>query len=151
MLEDTAFTPVAMMVSASEDDTGDVLGFSAPCTFSPGRNFDHLAARNSRPCCAPKIRQQAADALRALLPLPLEIETEEDEFWVNGDRTYGYNYCAGNMAGNGKATRDEIDILSTRRIRMEARSHYDTSQPASSACQMKATSPSDISSSRVDP
>ena len=45
------------------------------------------------------------------MPLPLEIETEEDEFWVNGDRTYGYNYCAGNMAGNGKATRDEIDIL----------------------------------------
>ena len=57
------------------------------------------------------LRQPAADALRALLPLPLEIETEEDEFWVNGDRTYGYDYCAGNMAGNGKATRDEIDVL----------------------------------------
>ena len=23
------------------------------------------------------------------LPFPLEIETEDDEFWVNGDRTYG--------------------------------------------------------------
>ena len=35
----------------------------------------------------PAPRQRAADALGALLALPLEIETEEEEFWVNGDRT----------------------------------------------------------------
>ena len=48
--------------------------------------------------------------LSELLPLPLETESEDGEFgWMGWD--LWTNYSLGNMSDNGKATRDENDIL----------------------------------------
>ena len=56
----------------------------------------------------PALRQRAENALRKLLPLPLEFGVKEEEMWASSDRTYGKDYC---LRACQATERRHVDVL----------------------------------------